>query len=115
MLSGDLGLLADDGRRLAHLAGGDLEILLAQGRHHVAGGHPASGELVGIEPDPHAVVALAEHPDVADARQPREHGLDLDGGVIRQVELVIAPVGRINADRQQNVGRLLLGRHSGRP
>ena len=79
---GDLGLLTENRRRLADLAGRDLEILLAQRHHHVAGGHPAGGKLVGIEPDPHAVVALPEHPDVADARQPGKHGLELDRGVV---------------------------------
>ena len=48
------------------------------------------GELLGIEPDPHAVVALAEHGDVADARQPCQLVLDLEQRVIAQIELVVA-------------------------
>ncbi len=62
-------------------------------RHHVAGRHVADRQLVGIEPDPHAVVALAEHPHVADARQPRQLGLELDQCVVGEVELVEPAVG----------------------
>ena len=81
---GDLGLLAGQDGGLADLAGGDLEVLFAQGADHVAGGHVADGQLVGIEPDPHAVIALAEHQHVADARQPRQLGLKVDECVIAE-------------------------------
>ena len=89
---GDLGLLPWEDRRLPDLAGGDLKVLLAQGPHDVAGGHASLGELVGVEPDPHAVIALAEHQDVADAGQPRDLVADPHEGVIAQVELVVAAV-----------------------
>ena len=58
---GDLDRLAVGDRRLADLAGGDLRVLLADRRGDVAGRHVAGGELLGVDPDPHAVVALAEH------------------------------------------------------
>ena len=75
-------------RRLADLAGGHLDVLLLQGVDHVVGGHVAGGQFFGIEPGPHAVVALAEEGHVADARQPQQLVLDLDRGVVRQVEIV---------------------------
>ena len=77
-------------RRLADLAGGDLQVLLAEGQHDVAGRHVPLRQLVGVEPDPHAVIALAEHGHVADAGQPRQLVADLHVGVIAQVELVVA-------------------------
>ena len=48
------------------------------------------GELVRVEPDAHAVVVRAEEAHVADARQAGQGVLDLDGGVVAQVELVVA-------------------------
>ena len=46
--------------------------------------------LLRVEPEPHAVVALAEVGDVADARQARQLVAELDGGVVAQVEAVAA-------------------------
>ena len=40
-------------RLLANRAGRNLHILLAHGGDDVAGGQVASGELVGVEPNPH--------------------------------------------------------------
>ena len=75
------------------LAGGHLKVLLADGRDDVASGHVALGQLVGVEPDPHAVIALAEHGHFADARQPRHLVANVHVGVVAQVELVVAAVG----------------------
>ena len=73
-----------------------------------AGGHVAGGQLLGVDPDPHAVVALAEHADVADARQAGDLVLDLHQGVVAQEELVAAVwLGRVQRHGQQDVGRLL--------
>ena len=77
-------------RRLADLAGRDLDVLLLDGGDHVAGGQVAERHLLRVEPDPHAVVALAEVGDVADARQPGQLVADLDGRVVAQVEVVAA-------------------------
>ena len=65
-------------------------------------------QLLRVEPEPHAVVALAEVGDVADARQTRQLVADLDGGVVAQVEVVAAVVRREQVDDHQHVGRLLL-------
>ena len=48
------------------------------------------GELLRIEPDAHRIVARAEDGDVADAVEAREHVLDLQRGVVAEVELVAA-------------------------
>ncbi len=54
-------------RRLADLAGRDLDVLLRDGLLHVDGGDAEIGELVRIEPDAHRIAPLAEDLDVADA------------------------------------------------
>ena len=59
--------LVDVGRRVADGAGGDLDVLLAQRGHDVAGRDLAGGELLRVEPQPHRVLALAEDDHVADA------------------------------------------------
>ena len=53
------------------------------------GGQVARRQLLRVEPDPHAVVALAEVGDVADAVEPGQLVLDLDRGVVAQVEVVV--------------------------
>ena len=53
----------------------------------------ARRDLAGIEPQPHRVVARAEHAHVAHARQPREHVADLDHRVVAQVQRVVAASG----------------------
>ena len=69
-------------RRLADLAGGDLDILLGDGVLHVDRGDAEIGELVGIEPDAHRIAPLAEDADVADAWQALQRIDDLQIGVI---------------------------------
>ena len=49
-----------------------------------------NGHLLGVEPDPHAVVALAEVGDVADAGEPGKLIAELDRGVVAEVEVVVA-------------------------
>ena len=69
-------------RRLADLAGGDLDVLLGDGVLHVDRGDAEIGELVGIEPDAHRIAPLAEDLDVADAGQPLQRIDDLQIGVV---------------------------------
>ena len=59
-------------RRHADLAGGDLLVLALERLDDVLRGERARLQLVGVEPDPHRILAGAEHVDVADARQARE-------------------------------------------
>ena len=82
------------GRRLVEHARGDLDILRLKGGDDLAGGQVARRDLVGIEPDPHRIVARAKDPHVADAVEPRQHILHLQRGVVRDVELVARPVRR---------------------
>ncbi len=99
-------------RRLVDGAGGNLHVGGAQGRDHVAGGQAARLHLGGVEPDPHGIVARAEHDRVADAVDTGEDILDVDGRVIGNVLLVERAVGRDQMDHQHQVGRLLAHGHA---
>ena len=96
----------------AKLAGRDLQVLLAHCAHHVARRQSARGDLVRIEPDAHRIVAGAEDQRLADARQARQLVLDLQVGVVAQIERVIGLVRRKQIDDHGEVGRLLLGGHA---
>src|SRR5208282_1217220 len=91
---GELELGASGRGRQTEGAGGDLDVLLADGVDDIAGGHVAGSDFVGIEPDAHAVIARAENLDVADAVEAREGVLDLEVGVVAEVKLVVASVRR---------------------
>ncbi len=72
-------------RRAADNAGGDLHVLLLHRFDEIAGGEASRGQLLGIQPEAHRIIARAEDEDIADAGQAREFILDLEGGVIAQV------------------------------
>ena len=77
---------------------------------HIAGGDAAGGELVGIEPQAHCVIARAEDRDVADAGQAGDFILELERCVVAQEEQVVGVVRRIERDDQRDVGRCFLDR-----
>ena len=79
-------------RRCPDLAGSDIPALLLQRMYDILGVEAARLEFVGIEPDAHRILAGAEHIDVADARQSRQFILEIDRGVISQIEAVVAVV-----------------------
>ena len=108
----DRVLEVDAGRRRRHadLAGGNLLALLLQRRHDVLGVEAARFQLFRIEPDAHRILAGAEHIDVADAGKPRQLVLEIDGGVVGEIEAVVAVVGRGQSDEQQDRRRALLHR-----
>ncbi len=100
-------------RRLADLAGGDLDVLLGDRVLDVDRGDAERGELVGIEPDAHRVAALAEDLHVADAGQALERVDHLQIRVIAQRHRIDRAVGRGEIDDQHEVRVLLLDRHAG--
>ncbi len=109
----DRQLEIDAGRgwRLAQLPRRHLHVLLAESANHVDRRHAATGELVGIEPDPHRVVTASKEGDVADAVEPRQRVLHLEQRVVGEVELVVAAIGRDEIHAEQDAGGLLLRRH----
>ena len=99
-------------RRHAELAGGDLLVLALERVDDVLGRERTRIKLVGIEPNPHRILAGPEDIDLAHARQARELRLQRDGRVIGEEQAVIALVRRDQRDELQNGRRFLLHRHA---
>jgi hypothetical protein len=91
---GELKVLGVRRRGLTELAGGHLDVLLANGGHHVAGGEAARLEALRIEPHAHAVLPRAEDVHVAHAVDARDLITETERGVVAEVEVVVAAVGR---------------------
>ena len=96
-------------RRLRDLSARDLQVLRADRCQHLARCQTDIGDPVGIEPQPHRVVARAEHLDVADAVEPQKLIADLQRRVVGDVELIERVVGRQHEHDHQDVGRVLAG------
>src|SRR5260370_22094384 len=108
----DLISFVTRGRRLVEDTGRDLKILRGQRREHVAGGEIVGRRLVRVEPDAHRIFATALELHVADARQAREHVLDVQGRVVRQIERVARLVRRVEVNGQQDAGYGLADLHA---
>ena len=91
---GELEVLAAGDGRLADPPGRHLHVLLVQDIDDVVDRKIPRLELVWIEPDPHAVVALAEDRQIANALQLGDAVLELDRGVVAHVELVVVGPAR---------------------
>ncbi len=94
-------------RRLIEGAGRDLDVLPLQRRHHVICGQPQRLHPVGIEPDPHGIVAAAEHDERTDAIDACQSVLDFDRGVVGDEQRVARFVGREQMHDHHQVGRTL--------
>ena len=68
-IDGELEDLVVRNRRAAELSRNHLDVLLLDRLLHVERGEAVGLQLVGVEPDPHAVLAGAAHRDLADAGQ----------------------------------------------
>ena len=79
LLSGGNGLLANLARR-------DLDVLVGNRIDDVHGRQIAGRQLVGVQPDAHAVIACAEDLDVADSLDAEDFILKLDRGEIGEVK-----------------------------
>src|SRR5262249_4097965 len=106
-----IGLVTRD-RRLVQDAGRDLQVLRAQRREHFAGVESGGRGLVRVEPDARRIFASALELHVADARQARQHVLDVQGCVVRQVERVARFVRRVEVNGQQDAGYRLPDLHA---
>jgi hypothetical protein len=96
-------------RLTADLSGGHLNVLFAHGVQNLIDIHVARGDLGGVQPQPHGVIAGAEHLDITHAGQARQHVLDLDDGVIAQIQRVVTAAGGFEEYHHGEVRRLLLG------
>ena len=81
-VDGELKRLVGGNGRAAELSGDDLYVLPLHRGHNVRCGEAVILELIGIEPDSHAVWACAEDPDLADAGEACEGVLQIDDRVV---------------------------------
>ena len=76
-----------DGRLVEH-ARGHLDVLRLERGDDLARRQVATGCLVGVEPDAHGVVVIAEDLRVANAFDPRKLVADVQRAVVRHIELI---------------------------
>ncbi len=96
----------------AQLAGRYLHVLLTDGGDHLGGGELACGHLAGIQPDAHRIVACAVQRHLADAGDARQLVLDLERGMVAQVQRIMVAVAGGQARIHQRRGRALLRGHA---
>ena len=77
-----LELLALGDRLLADLSGGNLDVLLADGRDHVHGAQVQRRHFVGVEPNTQAVVWLTEVRYPGDAGESAQLVFDIYRGIV---------------------------------
>ena len=105
----ELELRVDRRRRRAEDTRRHLHVLLTNRADNVARGELTRGEAIWIEPDAHAELAGAEHLCAAYTWNARELVLHAQVGVVGEIEVVVALVGRDEVDDHDEVGRRLLG------
>ncbi len=81
-------------RRAAHLAGGIHGVLRLNGGDHFGDGDAELRELVGLDPQPHRVLARAEYLHVADAGDARQLVVQIDVGIIGEKFSVVGALRR---------------------
>src|SRR6185437_2164984 len=96
------GLVAAAGL-LGNVAGGHLPVLLAYGVGHFTGAHVQRRQLLGVDPQAHAVVLLPEQGHVAHAANAPQLVGNANGGEVTEVELVVAAVGGNDGDDLEDV------------
>ena len=107
-----LKILFLGGRRLADDSGRHLHVLLANGLDDVIRRQAPILELIGVQPQPHAVIPRPEHLYVAYSVDAGEDVLYVDRGVIREKQVAKLVVLRVEVDKHDKVGGLLLRAHS---
>src|SRR5437764_744824 len=77
---------------------------------NLAGGQPAAGEAIGIEPQAHRIAPLAEDLDVSDTGHPLDLVSDEPVDVVADELRVVLAIVRKGAGRQHEVARDLRNR-----
>ena len=103
---GRVQLRAGHGGRVAELPDRHLLVLRLHRADDVRGRELVGLELVGVEPDAHRVLR-SEHLDVADAGDAADRVDDVRGDVVRDVDLVHAPVLGHETEHHQEAGARL--------
>ena len=92
-------------RRLADLPRRRLDVLARDRAGDVARGDADRRHAHRVEPDAHRILPLPEDLRVADPRQPRDLLLQLHIGVVRDEDLIVRVVRRIQIDREHEIAR----------
>ena len=95
----------------AELTGGNFHVLGRDGAAHVGRRELVLGELVGIEPDAHDVLA-AEHLHRAHALRTADFILDVGADVVGEVDVFLTVVRRVQGDDHEHVVVALGHRHA---
>ena len=95
-------------RRLVENAGRDLDVLRLQRIGDVGRGQPERLQAVRVEPDPHRIIAAAEHGDRANAVDAGERIGDFERRIVRNEQGVARFIGRIKVHDHHQIGRGLL-------
>ena len=97
-------------RSLAEHAGRRFAVLVLEHRLQVLDRQPQVGQLVGLHPDAHGVVAAADVRHAAHAGHTAQQVEDVEGRIVRQVDLVEFRIRGEQRDGHQPAGGLLLDR-----
>ena len=98
--------------RCADPAARGLEVLLLDRGDHVGRRQPQLGQLVGPEPDAHAVVGAAEEVDLGDAGNAQELVAQVDPAVVDQVVRVVGALRGVDRQQHEDARALLLHGHA---
>ena len=96
-------------RRLVHHPRGYLQVLAAQGAHHIARGETNRVDPVRVQPYPHGVLTGTQQSHPAHAVDARQGVAQAQHGVIGDVQPIVGFFRRVQVDDHQDVGRVLLG------
>ena len=99
--------------RLADGAGRHLDVVAPQGRDDVGDGQVARRGAIGVDPDPHGIVAGGAAVGVADAGDAQDGVADVQADIVGDVLLVERAVGRIGVHGQEDVAGALPDRDAG--
>ena len=91
-------------------AGRHFQVGTPQGIFHVLGGEFERGQLVGIEPDAHGVLAFAKHPYIRCARRGLQHGFGNAVGIVGQLQGIQGVRTEGQPDHRERIG-LNFGNH----
>jgi len=97
-------------RRCTDLARRNLHVLLAKRGDDILGRQIASLQFVGIQPDPHGIVASPKDRHLADAGDPGQLVPEVDVRVVAQVDRIEAGVGRREGNQLDDLRGLFLDR-----
>ena len=94
-------LLALGGRFAADLAGGIHGVLRLDGTDDFRNGDGQLGQLIGLYPKTHGVLARAENLHGADAVEARDLVAEIDVGEVREKLRIVSAIGGIESDQHE--------------